>query len=74
MKYEDVFVLWLIIVCELVGVDSLVMDCCIVCAWWDCYDLCRCVNGASPVRFVLSLFSLCAFLINCACCVCGYTD
>ena len=36
------------------------MGCCVVCAWCCCYDLCGCVYDASPVRFVLSLFYLCA--------------
>ena len=52
LNYDDVFVLWLIVVCECVGwlvFDSFVMGCCVVCAWC-CYDLCGFVNGASPVR------------------------
>ena len=36
--------------------------------------LCGCVNGASPVRFVLSLFNLCAFQINPVCVVCVVTS
>ena len=40
------------------------------CAWCCCYVLCGCVNGASPVRFVLSLFYLCAFQMNPVCVVC----
>ena len=36
------------------------MGCCIVCVWCCCYDLCGCVYGVSLVRFVLSLFYLCA--------------
>ena len=67
------FVLWLIVVCEWVGGDLFVMGCCIVCAWCCCYDLCECVNGASPVRFVLSLFYLCTFQMNPMCVVCGVT-
>ena len=39
------------------------MDCCVVCAGC-CYDFCGCVNGVSQVRFVLSLFYLCAFQMN----------
>ena len=45
-----------------------VMGCCVVCAWCCCYLLCWCVNGASPVRFVL-LFHLCAFQMNPVCVV-----
>ena len=41
----------------------LVMGCCVGCVW-RCYELCGCVNGASPVGFVLSLFYLCAFQMN----------
>ena len=51
------FVLWLIVICEWVGGSLFVIGCCVVCAWC-CYVLCVCVNGASPVRFVLSLFYL----------------
>ena len=47
--------------------------CCVVCAWC-CYDLCGCVNGASPVRFVLSLFYLCAIQMNPVCVVCMVTS
>ena len=61
-------VLWLIVVCEWVGGSLFVMGSCVVCAWCCCYVLCRWVNGASPVRFVLSLF----FDEPSACCVCGY--
>ena len=34
-----------------------------------------CVNGASPVRLVMSLFYLCTFQMNpmCVVCVCSYT-
>ena len=28
------------------------------------YVLCGCVNGTSPVRFVLSLFYMCAYQMN----------
>ena len=70
MKYDDVFVLWLIVVCQWVGGSLFVMGC----AWCCCYDLCECVNSASPVRFVLSPFYLCVFQMNpvCVVCVCGY--
>ena len=40
-----------------------------VCAWCCCDVLCVCVDGASPVRFVLSLFYLCAFQMNQVCVV-----
>ena len=46
----------LIVVCEWVGGSLFAMGCCVVCAWSCCYVLCGCVNGTSPVRFVLSLF------------------
>ena len=65
------FALWLIVVCEWVGGDLFVMGCCVVCAWC-CYDLCGCVNGASPVRFVLSLLSVCISDEPSVCCVRGY--
>ena len=61
LKYDDVVVLWLIVVCEWVYASLFVTGCCVVCAWCCCYVVCGCVNGASPVRFVLSLFYLCAF-------------
>ena len=67
LKYDDVFVLWLIAVCEWVGGDLLVMGYCVVCAWCCCYLLSGCVDGASPVRFVLSLFYMCAFQMNPVC-------
>ena len=70
MKYDDVFVLWLIVVCEWVGGDLFVMGCCVVCAWCCRYVLGGCVNRASPVRCVLSLFHLCAFQMNPVCVVC----
>ena len=54
LKYDAICVLWLIVVCEWVDGDLLVMGCCVVCAWCCCYDLCGFVNGASPVRFVFS--------------------
>ena len=34
----------------------------------------RCVNGASPVGFILSLFYLCAFQMNPVCVVCVVTS
>ena len=42
----------------------------IVCARCSCHVVCGCVNGASPVRFVLSLFQLCAFQRNTVCVEC----
>ena len=45
----------------------LVMGCRVGCAWHCCYELCGCVNGASPVGFVLPLFYLCAFQLNPVC-------
>ena len=75
MKYDDVFVLWLIVVCEWVGGVLLVMGCCVRCAWRCCYELCGCVNGASPVGCVLYLFFyLCAFQMNPVCVVCVVTS
>ena len=47
LKYDDVFVLYLIVVCEWVGGRLFVMGCCVVCVWCCCYVLCGCVNGAS---------------------------
>ena len=44
------------------------------CALCCCYVLCGCVNGASPVRFVLSLLYLCAFQMNPVCVVCVVTS
>ena len=41
------------------------MGSCVVCAW--CYVLCGCMNGASPVRFLLSLLYMCAFLMKPVC-------
>ena len=41
------------VVCEWVGGGLFVMGSCVVCAWCCCYVLCGCMNGASPVRFVL---------------------
>ena len=36
--------------------------------------LCGCMNGASPVRFVLSLLYMCAFQMNPVCVVCMVTS
>ena len=74
MKYVEGFVLCLIVVCEWLGGDLLVMGCCVVCAWSCCYDLYGCVNGASAVRFVLSMFYPCAFHMNPVCVVCVVTS
>ena len=60
------------IVCEWVDGDLFVMGCCVVCVW--CCYLCGCVNGASLVRYVLSLFYLCAFQMNPVCVVCVVTS
>ena len=65
LKCDDV----LNFVCERVDGGLLMMGCCVGCAWRCCYELCGCVNGASPVEFVLSSFYLCAFQMNP---VCGY--
>ena len=53
------------------GEVLLVMGYCVGCVWRSCYEWCGCVNGASPVEFVLSLFYLCAFQMNP---VCGYSQ
>ena len=45
-----------------------VMGSCVVCPW-SCYVLCVCMNGASPVMFVLSLLYMCAFQMNPVCVV-----
>ena len=74
MKYDDVFVLWLIVVCEWVGGGLFVVGSCVVCALCCCYVLCGCMNGASPVRFVLSLLYMCAFQMNPVCVVCVVTS
>ena len=55
------------------GGSLLVMGSCVVCACY-CYVLCGCINRASPVRFVLSLFYLCAFQMNPVCVVCVVTS
>ena len=52
------------------GISLFVMGC----AWCCCYVLCVCVNGASPVRFVLSLFYLCVLQMNPVCVVCVVTS
>ena len=39
-----------------------------------CYVLCGCMNGAFPVRFVLSLFYMCAIQMNPVCVVCMVTS
>ena len=52
-----------------VGGVLLVRGYCVVCDCHCCYELCGCVNGASPVGFVLSLFYLCAFQMNPVCVV-----
>ena len=57
-----------------VGGDLLVMGCCVGCASCCYYELCGCVNGASPVKFVLSLFYLCTFQRNPVCVVCVVTS
>ena len=72
LKYDDVLLLWLIVVCEWVGGGLFVMGSCVVFAWCCCYVLCGCMNGASPVRFVL--FYLCAFQMNPVCVVCVVTS
>ena len=64
MKYDNVFVLWLIVVCEWVVGCLFVMGSCVVC---DFDVLCGCMNGASPVRFVLLLLYMCAFQMNPVC-------
>ena len=51
------------------GGGLFVMGSCVVCAWCCCYVLCGCMNGASPVRFVLSLLYMCAFQMNPVCVV-----
>ena len=40
------------------------MGSCVVCTWCCCYFLCGCMNGASPVRFVLSLLYMRTFQMN----------
>ena len=65
--------LWLIVVSEWFGGNLSAMGCCVVCAWCCCYDLCGCVYGASPVRFVLSLFYMCVVQMNPVCVMCVVT-
>ena len=60
-------------VCEYQSVDCAFTSPVMVCAWCS-YFSCVCVNGASPVRFVLSLFYMCAFQINPVCVVCVVTS
>ena len=43
------------------------------CAWCG-YVLCGCMNGASPVRLVLSLFYMCAIQMNPVCVACVVTS
>ena len=74
MKYDDVFVIWLIVVCEWVGDGLFVLGICVVCASCFCYVLCGCMNGASPVRFILSLFYMCVIQMNPVCVVCVVTS
>ena len=52
------------------GGDLFVMGGCVVRVWCYCCELCGCVNCASPVGFVFSLFYLCAFQMNPVCVVC----
>ena len=62
----------LLFVSGLVGGVFLVMGFCVGCDWRCCYELCECLNGASPIGFVLSLFYMCAFQMNLlSVCVCG---
>ena len=68
------FVLWLIVVCEWVGGGLFVMGSCVVCAWCCYHVLCGCMNGASPVRFVLSRFYMCAIQFNPVRVVCVVTS
>ena len=56
-------------VCEWEGGGLFVMGSCVFCAWCWCYVLCGCMKGASPVRFVLSLFYMCAIQMNPVLCV-----
>ena len=64
----------LIVVSEWFGGDLSAIGFSVVCDWCWCYDLGVCVNGASPVRFVLSLFYLCAIQMNPVCVVCMVTS
>ena len=56
------------------GGSLLAMGSCAVRVWYCCHVLCGCVNGASPVRFVLSLFYLCEVQMNLVCVVCVVTS
>ena len=56
------------------GGGLFVMWSCVVCAWCCCYVLFGCMNGASPVRFILSLFYMCAIQMNPVCVVCVVTS
>ena len=70
LKYDDVFVICLIVVCKWLGGVLSAMGCCVVCAWCCCCEFGVCVRAASPVRFVLSLFYMCAIQMNPMCVVC----
>ena len=48
--------------------------CCLCLVLLFCYVLCGCMNGASPVWFVLSLLYMCAFQMNPVCVVCVVTS
>ena len=79
MKYDNVFVLWLIVVCKWVGDVLFVivlfeMGCCVGRVWRCCRKLCGCVKGTSPVGCVLSLFYLCAFQMKPECVMCVVTS
>ena len=56
----------MVIVCEWVGGGLFVLG--------SCHVLGGCMNGASPVRFVLSLFYMCAIQMNPVCVVCVVTS
>ena len=45
LKYDDVFVLWLVVVCDWVCGSLFVMGCCVVCVWCCCYVVYGWVNG-----------------------------
>ena len=72
MKYDDVFVLWLIVVCEWVGGGLFVMGSCVVCVWCCCYVLCGCINGASSQVCIVAVLYVCNTDEPSVCCVCGY--
>ena len=67
------FVVWLIVVCEWVGGGLFVLGSCVVWAWCSCYGLSWSMNGASPLRFALSLYYMCAIQMNPVCVVCVVT-